>query len=258
MEEESISMNKTAAFTTSLALACTALQAHALDASGQRYVNQLVQGGPVSIREAAQNIYHSGYRDTETLDVAAEVLLQKYRSAADSTSADALAWVCKALGASGNGRYKPVLDEVVANSNNGKLDRHCEKAADSLSAGGAAYRAGSVNLDAYRSGKGRPAANAPAVAPTQVAMAQGSGSFSDIRSGMSMDEVNALLGAPSATYTHQTGKAWIPFNFKGKDVARVVSLYKGKGRITFSQESVYANVWRVMEVTNDPNESGYP
>jgi hypothetical protein len=57
----------------------------------------LVQGGPVSIREAAQSIYHSGYRETETLEVAAEVLLQKYRTASDSSTADALAWVCKAL-----------------------------------------------------------------------------------------------------------------------------------------------------------------
>ncbi len=258
---ESLSMKNTAVLATSFVLACTALQAHALDASGQRYVNQLVQGGPVSIREAAQSIYHSGYRDQETLDVAAEVLLQKYRSATDNTTSDALAWVCKALASSGNGRYKPVLAEVVANSNNRKLDRHCEKAGNSLSAGGAPYTAGSVNLDAYRSGQGQPAASstqalAPAAAP--AAVAQGSGSFSDVRTGMSMDEVNALLGAPTATFSHQTGKAWIPFNFKGKDVARVVSLYKGKGRITFSQESVYANVWRVLEVTNNPNESGYP
>lgn len=257
---ESLSMKNTAVLATSFVLACSALQAHAMDASGQRYVNQLVQGGPVSIREAAQSIYHSGYRDQETLDVAAEVLLQKYRSASDNTTSDALAWVCKALASSGNGRYKPVLSEVVANSDNRKLDRHCEKAADSLSAGGAPYTAGSVNLDAYRAGQGQAATSTqtltPAAAPATAA--QGSGSFSDIRTGMSMDEVNALLGAPTATFSHQTGKAWIPFNFKGKDVARVVSLYKGKGRITFSQESVYANVWRVLEVTNNPNESGYP
>ncbi|MGY8832622.1 MAG: hypothetical protein ACKVIS_24440, partial [Pseudomonadales bacterium] len=187
-------------------------------------------------------------------------LLQKYRSASDNPTSDALAWVCKALASSGNGRYKPVLSEVVANSDNRKLDRHCEKAADSLSAGGAPYTVGSVNLDAYRAGQGKAATSTqtltPAAAPATAA--QGSGSFSDIRTGMSMDEVNALLGAPTATFSHQTGKAWIPFNFKGKDVARVVSLYKGKGRITFSQESVYANVWRVLEVTNNPNESGYP
>lgn len=256
MEQESISMKNTAALATSLILACATLPAQAVDASGQRYIDQLVQGGPVSIREAAQSIYHSNYRETETLDVAAEVLLQKYRSASDSTSADALAWVCKALASSGNGRYKAVLSEVVANSNNSKLDRHCTKAANSLSAGGTPYTAGSVNLDAYRNGKGKPAASA--AAPAHAAVAQGSGAFSDIRTGMSMDEVNALLGAPTATFTHQTGKAWNPFNFKGTDVARVVSLYKGKGRITFSQESVYANVWRVMDVTHNPNESGYP
>jgi hypothetical protein len=151
------------------------------------------------------------------------------------------------------------LAEVVANSNNRKLDRHCEKAADSLSADGAPYTLGSVNLEAYRNGKGQAAASAPKLAAApQAVVAQGSGALSDIRTGMSMDEVNALLGAPTATYTHQTGKAWIPFNFKGKDVARVVSLYKGKGRITFSQESVYASVWRVMDVTHNPNESGYP
>ena len=220
---------KTTRIISAITLACLATQANALDPSGQRYVDQLVQGGPLSIREAAQSIYHSGYRDTETLDVAAEVLLQKYRSAADNTTSDALAWVCKALASSGNGRYKPVLDEVVSNSNNRKLDRHCEKAA-----------------------------NAASAAPAQAVAAQGSGSFSNVRTGMSMDEVNALLGAPSATFSHQTGKAWIPFNFKGKDVARVVSLYKGKGRIVFSQESVYAPVWRVLEVIDNPNESGYP
>lgn len=251
-------MRKGSAFALSLALGCTAMQAQALDPSGKRYVDQLVQGGPVSIREAAQSIYHSGYRDQEVLDVAAEVLLQKYRTSNDNTSADAMAWVCKALGNSGNGRYKPVLDEVVATSGNRKLDKHCGGAAKNLPAGTAGYRAGSVSLDAYRKGQGRPAAGTPSASNATPAVPQGSGSFEHVRVGMSMDEVNALLGTPSATYSHQTGKAWIPFNFKGKDVARIVALYKGKGRIIFSQESVYASVWRVMELQPNPNESGYP
>lgn len=250
-------MKKGSAFALSLALGCTAMQAQALDPSGKRYVDQLVQGGPVSIRDAAQSIYHSGYRDQEVLDVAAEVLLQRYRTATDNTTADAMAWTCKALGNSGNGRYKAVLDEVVANSGNRKLDRHCSSAAGNLPAGGSAYRAGSVSLDAYRSGQGRPAAGS-AAAPAAPAVPQGTGTFEHVRTGMSMDEVNALLGTPSATYSHQTGKAWIPFNFKGKDVARIVALYKGKGRIIFSQESVYSSVWRVMEVQPNPSETGYP
>src|SRR5690606_40371966 len=71
-----------------LLLGSAALPAMALDAVGQRYVDQLVQGGPVSIRQAAQSMYHSGVRDTEVLDVAAEVLLQNYRNAASNNRSE--------------------------------------------------------------------------------------------------------------------------------------------------------------------------
>ena len=234
------------------ALACAALPAQAVDATGQRYIDQLLQGGPVSVSQAAQSIYHTGYRDQEVLDVAAEVLAQKYRSATSNSEADAYAWVCKALASSGNGRYKTLLSQV-ATADNRKLQRHCSKAADSLSAGASSFTPGSVNLERYRSGAATSAQPA-----TQAVAPQGKGSISNVVVGMTMDEVNALLGAPSSTYAHQTGKAWIPFNFKGKDVARVVNLYKGQGRVTFSQESVYAQVWRVLEVLPNPNETGYP
>lgn len=234
------------------ALACAALPVQAVDATGQRYIDQLLQGGPVSVSQAAQSIYHTGYRDQEVLDVAAEVLSQKYRSATSNSEADAYAWVCKALASSGNGRYKTLLSQVAA-ADNRKLQRHCSKAADSLSAGASSFAPGSVNLERYRSGAATSAQPA-----TQAVAPQGKGSISNVVVGMTMDEVNALLGAPSSTYAHQTGKAWIPFNFKGKDVARVVNLYKGQGRVTFSQESVYAQVWRVLEVLPNPNETGYP
>lgn len=235
------------------ALACATLPVQAVDATGQRYIDQLLQGGPVSVSQAAQNIYHTSYRDQEVLDVAAEVLAQRYRSATSNSEADAYAWVCKALASSGNGRYKALLSQV-AEANNRKLQRHCSKAADSLSAGASSFTPGSVNLEHYRSG----AASTAQPTAQSAAPAQGTGSFSSVVVGMSMDEVNALLGAPSSTFAHQTGKAWIPFNFKGKDVARVVNLYKGKGRVIFSQESVYAQVWRVLEVQVNPNETGYP
>lgn len=258
LKNEKKTMNKGSAFAFLLALGCTT-QALALDPSGQRYVDQLVQGGPVSIRDAAQSIYHSGYREQEVLDVAAEVLLRNYRTATDNTTSDAMAWLCKALGNSGNGRYKPVLNEVVSNANNRRLDRHCSGAARGLPDSGAGYRAGMVNLDAYRRGQGRPAASAPASRPAATApSSQSAANFDLVRVGMSKDEVDSMLGVPSATYSHQTGKAWIPFNFKGKDVARIVALYKGKGRIIFSQESVYSSVWRVLEIHPNPNETGYP
>lgn len=230
--------------------------AAALDASGQRYVNQLVQGGPVSIREAAQSIYHTGMKDPEVLDVAAEVLAQQYKTATGNTELDALAWVCKALGSSGNPRYTAIVKQAAEDGRHRKLDRHCSAAVEQLPEnGGDSYRPGDVDLAKYRDNGAAPAA---AARPKAASASSGTGSFDDVREGMSMDEVNGILGAPSATYSHQTGKAWIPFNFKGKDVARVVALYEGRGRIIFSQESVYSSVWRVMEIVKDPSESGYP
>src|SRR6218665_898366 len=125
-------MHQGYAFALPGALACATLPAQAVDATGQRYIDQLLQGGPGSVSQAAQSIYHTGYRDQEVLDVAAEVLSQKYRTATSNTEADAYAWVCKAIGASGNGRYKNLLSQV-AESGNRKLSRHCGKAARNLS-----------------------------------------------------------------------------------------------------------------------------
>ena len=82
--------------------------------------------------------------------------------------------------------------------------------------------------------------------------------FSQLKIGMSMKQVTDLTGPPTDQGAYITGKAWIPFNFKGKDVARIVALYRGKGRIIFSQESVYSSVWRVLELQPNPNETGYP
>jgi hypothetical protein len=239
------------------ALACSALQAQAVDATGQRYIDQLTSGGPVSISQAAQSIYHTGLRDQEVLDVAAQVLSDQYRSAAGNTEADAYAWVCKALAQSGNGRYQPLIAQV-AQSDNRKIAKHCAKAAKSLTASNPVFVPGSVNLAKYRAGGSGAASASKSLQSAPASRPAGSGSFGSVVIGMSMDEVNAILGAPSATYSHQTGKAWIPFNFQGKDVARVVNLYKGQGRVTFSQDSVYSSVWRVLEVLPNPNETGYP
>lgn len=240
------------------AIGFASLPAQAASESGNRYIDQMTRGGPVSIREGAQSIYHTGNTEQEVLDVAAEILAQRYRTAVDRSYADALAWICKALGASGNGRYKAVVTEAANNGANRAIKKHCDKAADSLPAAtGGSYQPGSVDLARYQAGQsGAAPAAAPAAASTSAAA--GSGSLEAIKIGMSMDEVNAIMGAPTGTYSHQTGKAWRPFNFKGEDVMRQVYLYKGKGRVVFSQESVYQSVWRVLEVQLNPSETGYP
>lgn len=230
----------------------------ALDASGKRYVDLMVNGGPSSIRTAAEGIFNTVTSDQEVLDVAAETLLQGYQKGVSSESQmDAMAWLCRALGNSGNGRYKAAVSQAAA-SESRKLKRHCGRAAGDLpdpQAG--SYQAGSVDLAKYRAGGSGAAAPAAAAKPA-AAPAGGAVSFDAVKEGMSMEEVNSLIGQPTATTSHMTGKAWAPFNFKGKDTVRLIALYKGVGRIIYSKESHYTSTFRVMELVRDPAESGYP
>src|SRR5690348_14775527 len=119
----------------------------ALDESGQRYVKQLASGGPSSIHSAAESIYSTGVTDQQVLDVAAEALAQGYRKNTDMEPyADAMAWVCRALGNTNNGRYKELLAQVAKETPNKRLRKHCEKAASSLPKGASHYVVGSVDL----------------------------------------------------------------------------------------------------------------
>jgi len=55
--------------------------------------------------------------------------------------------------------------------------------------------------------------------------------------GMTESEVQAILGAPTSTSSHVTGKAYNPFNFSGRDTVRIVYHWAGVGRVEFSQGS---------------------
>ncbi len=238
--------------------------ATALDASGKRYVTMLASGGPGTMRSAAEDIFNTATKDQEVLDVAAEVLTQNFNTNPTSeTYPDAMAWICKALGNSNNDRYKALLDQVAKTAENSRERKHCDRAAGDLPASsGASYQAGSVDLNRYKEGGAavsgaatKPAAAQPAKAAPP---AGGAKSFSEIKEGMSRQEVESLIGAPTAMSSHVTGKAFIPFNFRGRDSYRLVALYKGVGRIVYSNSSAYSSDTRVLEIINDPAESGFP
>jgi hypothetical protein len=82
--------------------------------------------------------------------------------------------------------------------------------------------------------------------------------LSQVQVGMSQQQVDALLGPPTAQTQRMTGKQWQPFNFGARDLQRMMYLYKGVGRVEFSLKSAYEGVFRVVAVTPDPNETGYP
>jgi hypothetical protein len=246
-------------------LSCfVAVNAWGLDEAGTRYVKMFANGGPSSMRSAAESIYNTGNTDQEVLDAAAEALLANYRKNPSSeTYADSMAWLCRALGNSSNARYQPVVAEVAKNAESRKLKKHCDRAAGDLpSSGGAPYVAGSFDLSKYKDGApgaAPVAAAAPAAAPAAgAAPAAASKDFGVVKEGMSKEEVEALIGVPTAVTSHITGKAWRPFNFKGSDTHRIVSLYKGVGRIIYSNSSAYTSTYRVLEILPDSSESGYP
>ncbi len=241
-----------------------AVNAWGLDEVGTRYVKLLANGGPTSMRSAAESIFNTGNTDQEVLDAVSEALLTNYRKNPTSeTYADSMAWLCRALGNSNNARYQPVVAEVAKNAESRKLKRYCDRAAGDLpKSGGTPYVAGSFDLSRYKEGAAGAApvaAAAPAAAPAAGAAPAAAGKgFSVVKEGMSKEEVEALIGMPTAVTQHITGKAFRPFNFKGSDTHRVIALYKGVGRIVYSNSSAYTSTYRVLEVLEDSSESGYP
>ena len=228
----------------------------ALSAGDQYNLDQITQGGPQSLRSAAENIYTTGAAP-EVLDALAEALLQN-ADQGGNVYIDALSWSCKALGNSGKKRYYTAVKQV-AEGGNRKLSKHCGKAASELGgADGEQYTRGMASLH------GKPESRSAAKGrerPSETSATQGSGAYkpiSEITVGMSMQQAAAIAGPPNSVNAYITGKAFIPFNFKGGDTHREVGHYKGQGRIIYSNSSAYSSDQRVLEVQLDPNESGYP
>lgn len=100
---------------------------HANSNVNQQYIESMTQGGNHGLKRTAQTMFKTGETNTEVLDVAAEILLQRYPSAANQ-DIDTLAWVAKALGSSRNPRYYSTLKEVADSNAHGKLRKHAAKA----------------------------------------------------------------------------------------------------------------------------------
>jgi hypothetical protein len=218
----------------------------------------LVRGGPESQREAAQDIYNGIERNPDVLDVLAEVLAQGYQRPGH-LQIDATSWMCKALGASGQARYRGLLRQIADTATERKVRKYAQQSLDMLPPGQAEpYVPGTVDLNRLRE---LPAQAEQPPRPTKgypgPSTTVGQGDLSPVRHGMSLEEVVDLIGQPTATTSRITGKAWAPFYYGG-DTARMFALYKGRGRIVFSNASSFAPVWRVIEVVEDARESGYP
>ena len=80
--------------------------------------------------------------------------------------------------------------------------------------------------------------------------------FAKVKLGMGIKEVYDLIGQPTDTSSHITGKQFNPFYFGG-DTHRFEAMYKGQGRVVFSRSSRFSGDMQVIEINYDPNERGY-
>ncbi|MBL4850975.1 MAG: hypothetical protein JKY90_01660 [Gammaproteobacteria bacterium] len=250
-------MNKLFSISLLVLALLLSLSTHALSPAGQRNIDLLTNGGPISIRNAAKSIYNTGERDQQVLDVLAEVLLESYQKPPSRDQVDAMSWASKALGRSGNARYRDTLEEVASNGSHRKLRKHAKKSLRHLDKGTVEqYTKGSASLAAASENSAEePSKPAATVASTKSSTKE---PITIIRPGMGMAEVYDLAGEPTARISHETGKRWIPFNFKGADNVRTIALYKGQGRIIFANESNYSSGWKVIDIQLNEEESGYP
>jgi hypothetical protein len=237
------------------------IPAMAVSQEGERYINQIVGGGYSSLRRASQGIYRNELTERKVLDVLSEKVLRNYNTTS-KTGVDALAWACKALGQSGNIRYSNVLKTVMNNAKHAKVRKYAKQSLNRIPAGKAKkpYKKGSVDLDAMKKKLANGQSAVPASKKSKGKQKSGKKkySLSAIKNGMSMQEVTSIVGEPTSTTSHITGKSFNPFYY-GSDHARVIHLYKGQGRVLYSQGSRYSSrAWRVVEVQIDPSEPGYP
>lgn len=253
-------MRKIMFFVFIMAMLMPTIPAMAVSPAGERYINQIVGGGMSSLRRASQSIYHNGLTERVVLDVLAEKLLQTYNDSS-RTGTDALAWACKALGQSGDIRYRNVLETVNKKAKHSKVRKYAKQSLNKMPEGKVKkpYKKGSVNLKAMKKklAKGQSPVSASKKSKGKQRAVKKGHSLSVIEKGMSLEEVISMVGEPTSTTGHVTGKSFNPFYY-GSDHARLIHLYKGQGRVLYRQSSRYSRrAWRVLEVQIDPGEPGY-
>ena len=191
-----------------------------LNAVGRSYISQLTRGGSVSISSVAQDLYHIGYADTQVLDVAAEVLLDKYPQAGnDRDAVDAMSWLCRALGKSGNSRYRPTLEQVGNDTSaHRRLRSNCAKGAQELPVEVSdPFTAGTVELSQLRRASAASGAAAPTAPTGSMAKATAAAAAAGIPSG-------ALWNPPPANRLHGYGGYELkPTTVRKKSPARSTS-----------------------------------
>ncbi|BCD99742.1 hypothetical protein [Marinagarivorans cellulosilyticus] len=85
----------------------------------------------MAIREVARKLYNNADFNESLLDAAAQKIWSE-KNTKDKLMTDALAWLCKYIGASKNPRYRSFLESLEASLKRGKLKKYAKSALKNL------------------------------------------------------------------------------------------------------------------------------
>jgi len=79
--------------------------------------------------------------------------------------------------------------------------------------------------------------------------------FDKLKIGMTLEQVENLIGRPNDTDSRITGKQYQPFYFDG-DTQRTEAYYKGEGQLTFSNTHPDSTADTLIRIIVNPNSTG--
>lgn len=79
--------------------------------------------------------------------------------------------------------------------------------------------------------------------------------FDKLKIGMTLEQVENLIGRPNDTDSRITGKHYQPFYFGG-DTQRTEAFYKGEGQLTFSNTHPESTADTLIRIMVNPNTTG--
>lgn len=200
------------------------------------------------VKMGANAIQEDGVKLPALLDLVAERMCMYVHAAADSDmdmdakrNLDTVSWLAKALGGSGDAKYRPFLEEALAKTTQDNNREDINEALGELPAAtpGAAYEPSCPTLADFR---------AQALAgrsPAKVSFKDASG----FKPGDTLDAVIAKLGSPTTAryYMYQTSHFLIHIHHENIQIS-----YLGAATFHFDDEDGAWRIIRVFENAADP------
>ncbi len=99
-----------------------------------KYMGMLRSGNDRLKKDAAKSIFRGNHTEEKLFDVVHEELLHACNTVSvnDRDGIDTLAWLCKALGSSGNKKYSPTLNRIIKETNSLTLKKYAKKSLNML------------------------------------------------------------------------------------------------------------------------------